>query len=217
MDILRALPHGHSVDDPHPSSAEAVRAVYERHAEAWDRHRAQHFAERVWLDRFVDGMAAPGPVLDVGCGSGAPIAGYLIGRGYDVCGVDLAPAMVAIARARWPGQTWRVDDMRTMVLDRTYAGVVAWDSFFHLRAEEQTPTLERFGQCLAPGGVLLVTIGDTAGEVFGTVEGDRVYHASLGPQTYREVLTEFGFGIEDLALRDPTCGLRSVLLAKKRE
>lgn len=40
---------------------------------------------------------APADVADLGCGTGS-LACLLAGEGYDVTGVDLAPAMVALAR-----------------------------------------------------------------------------------------------------------------------
>jgi SAM-dependent methyltransferase len=50
---------------------------------------------------------APGKVLDVGCGSGEPIARYFVEHGYQVTGVDAVNEMLDIARTRFPDMTWR--------------------------------------------------------------------------------------------------------------
>jgi len=44
----------------------------------------------------VDGM-----VLDVGCGTGEPIARYLMDTGRRVFGVDSSPSMIGICHARF--------------------------------------------------------------------------------------------------------------------
>ena len=190
-----------------------TRATYQRHARAWDDHRAGHLMERPWLQRFAERLPTPGPILDLGCGTGQPIAAYFIERGYEVVGIDFAPAMIDIAQARWPEQTWLVGDMRTLALDRTFAGIVAWNSFFHLTENEQPTALIRFARHLVPGGVLMTTIGDRAGEITGTVEGDAVYHASLSPAGYRTAAHQAGLTVEALTLRDESCGAHSILLA----
>jgi SAM-dependent methyltransferase len=41
-------------------------------------------------------------VLDIGCGSGQPIAAYLAGRGHRVAGIDGSPEMIALFRANLP-------------------------------------------------------------------------------------------------------------------
>jgi ubiquinone/menaquinone biosynthesis C-methylase UbiE len=55
-------------------------------------------------------------VLDVGCGSGRA-AGELAGGGVKAVGVDLDPAMVEIAAARWPAAEFRVADATTLPFD----------------------------------------------------------------------------------------------------
>jgi SAM-dependent methyltransferase len=51
-------------------------------------------------------------VVDIGCGSGV-WARELVDAGHDVLGVDLSPAMIAIARRRVPEADLRVESWRT--------------------------------------------------------------------------------------------------------
>jgi SAM-dependent methyltransferase len=48
-------------------------------------------------------------VVDVGCGSGRAV-GELLSRGVRAIGVDLDPAMVEVARERWPEAEFHVAD-----------------------------------------------------------------------------------------------------------
>lgn len=187
--------------------------VYEEHAAAWDEQRPRVFFEKDWIDRFVDGLPSGGRVLDVGCGAGLPISRYLIEQGFEVTGVDSSPKMIEISRSRMAEATWLVMDMRNLTLTTRFDGIVSWDAFFHLTPNEQRSTIRRFCRHLDPGGSMLLTIGDQAGEVLGWVNGERVYHSSLDPSEYRETLEAAGFENVELSLRDARCGEHSILVA----
>jgi SAM-dependent methyltransferase len=189
--------------------------IYDKHAEAWDRHRSRVFMERTWLDRFISVVPAKSSILDVGCGAGEPIAAYLLASGFCVTGVDGSPAMIENARSRFPDINWFEMDMRELALKRKFNGIVGWDSFFHLNPDEQRSTLQLFCEHLYPGGALLLTIGHEAGEVLGTVAGDRVYHSSLDPDEYRQILNSAGFNNVEITLQDEDCGSHTVLLASQ--
>ena len=72
---------------------------------------------RAAIDRHLP--APPRSVLDVGCGSGQHLE--VLARTIPDCwGVDLLESNVAYARATRPGITFRVGDMRTVRLGRTF-------------------------------------------------------------------------------------------------
>jgi SAM-dependent methyltransferase len=60
------------------SEADRIIEVYQRHAYAWARDRGNRLIEKVWLDRFRALVPVGGAVLDLGCGTGEPLARYLI-------------------------------------------------------------------------------------------------------------------------------------------
>src|SRR5687768_1614343 len=97
------------------SAADRIVDLYERHARAWaaDRRRGS-FQERSWLQRFVAGLPRGASILDVGCGAGEPIAGFLLEAGFEVTGIDSSPAMIEMCRERYPHGEWLVADMRTL-------------------------------------------------------------------------------------------------------
>ncbi|TWB42498.1 class I SAM-dependent methyltransferase [Nitrospirillum pindoramense] len=200
--------------------ADSIIALYQRHGLAWesDRQAGQRRRpdmEGAWLDRFL-ALAPPGPMLDLGCGGGRPMAAYLVDRGRAVTGVDTAPALLDLARARMPAQDWRLADMRGLGLDRRYAGILAWNSFFHLTADDQSALFTVFQRHALPGAALMFTSGPRHGVVLGSYAGEPLYHASLDPAEYRALLDGHGFDVVAFRAEDPDCGGHTVWLARGR-
>lgn len=190
-----------------------VIGLYERNALAYDRERGRTLQERAWLDRFAAALPAGGTVLDLGCGMGEPIARDLIQRGFRVTGVDSSPSMIELCRRRFPDAEWHVADMRELVLSRRFDGTLAWDSFFHLPADDQRAMFPRFRALAGPGAALLFTSGPAEGEAIGSWCGEPLYHASLSPAEYRRLLLENGFAVQAYVEDDPDCGNHTVWLA----
>jgi SAM-dependent methyltransferase len=197
------------------SDADRIMSLYERHAAEWDRRRGPDAVlEKAWLDRFAAFLAPGAAILDVGCGSGQPIARYLLERGFRVTGVDSSPALIELCKRRFPDREWLVADMRTLALGKSFRGLIAWDSFFHLSPEDQRRMFPIFRQHAAPGAPLLFTSGTSHGEAIGEFQGERLYHASLAPEEYRAQLAASGFVVEAFVPADPDCGDHAVWLAK---
>ena len=199
---------------PDPSD---TRDVYERQAAEYDAKRSQALFEARWLARFTACLPTGGHVLDLGCGTGRPIAGWFIAEGFDVVGMDFSPAMLAIARERWPDGDWRECDMRNLDLPERFDGIIAWNSFFHLTPDEQRGCIARIAAHLKPGGSFLTTVGPAAGPVGGTVGSEAVYHASLSPADYATCLEENGLRLTGFMAEDPETQEHSVLMARRED
>lgn len=197
--------------------ADRIVDLYRRHARAWAAARGTTLMERAWLDRFAQMLPPGASVLDIGCGPGQPIAGYLAGMGYEVTGIDGSPEMVAMFRANLPGASAEVADMRKLNLGRRFDGLIAWDSFFHLAPDHQRLMFPTFGAHAAPGAPLMFTSGPAFGEAIGTLEGEPLYHASLDASEYRQLLEANGFDVAAHVREDPGCGGHTVWLARKRQ
>ena len=199
-------------------TADGIIDFYERHARGWvnDRLRTK-LIEKAWLDRFAALIAPGGTILDLGCGPGKPMAAYLLAQGFDVCGVDSSLTMITLARDNFPRAEWILADMRTLALDRSFAAVMAWDSFFHLSFDDQRHMFPVFRTHAAPGAPLMFTSGPRHGEGIGNLFGEPLYHASLAPDEYRSLLEANGFSVVAVKLEDPDCGGHSVWLARRRE
>jgi hypothetical protein len=60
----------------------------------------------------------------------------------------------------------------------------------------------------------MFTTGTHAGEAIGTFKGEPLYHASLDPDEYRELLDQHGFDVVSHVAHDPGCGGRTIWLAQ---
>ncbi len=199
------------------TASEAIIDLYERHAHDYATDRGRRLGgERAWLDRFAELLPSGASILDLGCGSGEPIAAYLIERGFAVEGVDSSPSFIAMCRARFPDRLWHVADMRALVLGQRFHGILAWDSFFHLTADDQRRMFAIFESHTAPDAALMFTSGGAHGESVGSYRGEPLYHASLAPEEYRELLAASGFHVVHHVADDASAGGHTIWLAQRR-
>jgi len=145
---------------------DALRASYDRVADAYVGMRAGDLGAHPWLRAVLGGFAEEvrglGPVLDVGCGPGQ-VSAHLAGLGVDVSGVDLSPRMVEHARRAYPGLSFQVASATELrPAEASLGGVLAWWSLFHLPRASVAAALGELAAALVPGGQL----------VWGTHVGD---------------------------------------------
>lgn len=156
-------------------------------ARVFDRYAARYRDKYLELGLYDPGYAQfcaalpeGAQVLDAACGPGN-VARYLIGRRTDlrVLGIDLAPAMIALARAAVPGAEFRVHDARALAaLDRRFVGIACAFGLPYFTPAEVAGFIASARACLNPGGVLyfsLLTRGDAGAEVQHTEDGEPVY------------------------------------------
>ena len=137
-------------------------AMYGRSAEIYDLLYTgiglKNFAtEAAELNQIIR-SECPGArtLLDIGCGTGALLAEMQ--RWYEVAGVDLSPAMLAVARRRLPEVLLIEADMRTFDLGRTFDAVLCLFSSIGYMTEDgdMERAVGRMAAHVAPGGVLVV-------------------------------------------------------------
>ena len=196
------------------TASRSIIDLYQRHAAAYDRLRGKTLMEASWLDRFLALVPERAAILDIGCGTGQPIARHYSEQGHAVTGVDSAAAMIALCRERFPEGDWQVTDMRKLALGRRFGGLIAWDSFFHLTPDDQRGMFKVFANHAAPGAALMFTSGPAHGEAIGSFEGEALYHGSLAPGEYRALLAENGFSVVEHVAEDPSCGGHTIWLAR---
>lgn len=200
-------------------NAEDVIPTYERIGHIWAQQRRVDLMERAWLDRMIS--TAPRStgkprVLDLGCGAGRPIGTYLAERGLQITAVDAAATMTELYALNVPRSEVIQADMRGLALDRQFDAILAWNSFFHLAVEDQRRMFATFAAHAAPRAALMFTSGHIAGEAIGQVADAPIYHASLDPDAYRDLLKDAGFSVLRFTPEDPDCGQHTVWLAQFR-
>lgn len=191
--------------------------IYNTSAHWFLENRTRTLLEKKYLEQVVQNIPRYGSVLDLGCGTGRPIAEYFIGKGYEVTGVDAAEEMIELCLGLSGLARWLVRDMRTLNLDQSFDALVAWDSFFHLTPDEQRAMFPLFKKHINPKGVLVFTSGPEAGEVYGEVNGFKIYHSSLSTEEYRALLTENSFSVLEHQVEDVSCGGHTVWVAQRTD
>ncbi len=198
-------------------SPEKTIEIYKQYAQEWDTDRnSGEWNDKRWHDRFVSLLRAEAFILDLGCGSGVPVARNLVEHELHVTGVDTSPTMIALCRERMPDQEWIIGDIRTVSLPRKFDGILGWDSYFFLTPDEQGRMFDVFASHAAANGVLMFNTGPCHGDASGTYRCEPLYHASLDPAEYRSLLDRAGFEVLAHVVEDPHAGGRTVWLARSR-
>ena len=195
--------------------AQNIIEIYKKHARTWAELRGQFLYEKAWLDHFLSLLPDHSTILDLGCGPAKPIAAYLIAQGHSVVGVDSSEVMIEMAQENFPEQSWIQVDMRHMYLGQKFQGILAWDSFFHLTQEDQRAMFSIFQKHTEPRAALMFTSGTSHGEAIGNLFGDALYHASLAPEEYKQLLNDHGFQVIKMVAEDADCAGHTVWLAQK--
>ncbi|PWI45810.1 class I SAM-dependent methyltransferase [Streptomyces sp. ICBB 8177] len=188
-----------------------AREFYDAVAEDYVARFRDELPQRPWdraaLGVFAEGVRANGGglVADVGCGPGR-LTGTLRSLGLDVFGVDLSPAMLALAREAHPGVRFTEGSMTALdVADGSLGGLVAWYSVIHVPPARHPEVFAGFHRALAPGGRLQLAfqVGQEAlrvTEPFGRpVALD--FHR-MDPERVRTQLGEAGFAVEAVVVRE---------------
>lgn len=147
------------------SHLNSVRASYDTVAADYARLLGAELAgkplDRAMLAAFAECVRGEDPpggraVADLGCGPGR-VTAHLDGLGVRAFGVDLSPAMVAVARRTYPGLRFEVGSMGALdIADGVLGGVLAWYSTVHTPPSELAPLFVEFARVLAPGGYALI-------------------------------------------------------------
>lgn len=194
---------------------ERVYESYEEIVHWFDDARTKTLMEAEYLNLIVKAIPAGCSILDLGCGTGEPIAQFFIGKGFKVTGVDGSKRMIELCKSRFPNEQWIVSDMREINLNQQFDVILAWHSFFHLDPDSQRRMFKIFATHIKLGGILAFTSGEDEGEVWSDNGGQMLYHASLSTKEYEKLLSENLFQALLHKVRDPECGEATVWVARK--
>jgi len=199
------------------------RASYNAIAAAWDDARMGFYGrEREYVDALLDGLPVAAEILDLGCGTGRPLAEYILARGHRVTGVDQAEALLAIAQTRYPEANWIQGAIESFVPARPVHAIVCWDALFHIERSQHATLLRRSAGMLLPGGRIMLTVGGSAHPAFtDTMFGQTFFYDSHPPDETLALLQHAGF-VPVIAefMNQPTAGRdkgRYAIVARMRQ
>lgn len=140
---------------------------------------------------WADVLPAGASVVDIGCGSGWPVATTLAAMGCSVAGIAPSPTLLAAFRRALPHTDTACEATEdSRFFDRRFDGAVAIGLLFLLPAAAQAALIARVARVLRPGGRFLFTAPRVACRWRDTLTG-RVSR-SLGEGAYRALLTDAG-------------------------
>jgi cyclopropane fatty-acyl-phospholipid synthase-like methyltransferase len=145
--------------------------------------------EREYLDLLLEKTSGGDAVLDLSCGSGCPMAEYVVSRGRRVIGIDQAESLLDMARSNLASERWILGRMEDYELEDVYGAAIVWDSLFHVARAEHESILRRVVRALPAGGRLMLTVGGSAHPPFtNRMFGERFFYDSHPPAETEQVL-----------------------------
>ena len=204
---------------------------YDYIAEQWHSNsRGQAYVDRVllYIERILEGLPPGAKVLDLGCGTGIPIAKHVVQRGFRVTGVDQSKAMLEIARREVPEAELIHGDMIDVPFGDEFKAAVAWDSVFHVERKHHAAIYHKLAKSLEVGGRLLLSVGgsdasdsslnDSDSEGFTSeMYGRTFFYSGYEPEVARRLLEAEGFEIELWEVDDPSSRGHIAVIARRLE
>lgn len=162
----------------------------------WNGRREKTNVEKIIVE-FASKIKPCGNILDIGCGTGVPIAKYLSDRGFFVTGIDIAENQIEMANNNKINNTrFYACDFFDFMPDRKYDGIIAFDSFFHFPKEKQKEIYNTVSGWMEPGAYLLFTHGKNEGETEGEMYGKSFYYSSLETSDVKKLLLKNDLSVE---------------------
>jgi len=178
-----------------------------------------------YVDRVLDGLQPGAKVLDLGCGTGNPIARHIIDRGFRVVGVDQSQKMLAIAEQVIPEAELIHADLIDVQLTDEFAGAILWDSAFHVRREHHAAIYRKVAAALEPGGRMLLSVGGEGAASLDSafpgltsqMYGATFFYDAYEPRLARQLVEAAGFEIELWEVDDPSSHGHIAVLARRAD
>jgi SAM-dependent methyltransferase len=191
---------------------------YDYIAEQWHKNfRGQAYVERTlgYVDKILEGLPPQAKVLDLGCGTGNPIAKHIVERDFRVVGVDQSKRLLEIASTVVPGAELIHADMLEIQFAEKFAAAVAWDSVFHVERKYHSAIYRKLSDSLEPGGRLLLSVGGSEAEDFSEMFGHTFFYSGYAPKVARQLLEAEGFEIEVWEVDDPSSRGHIAVIARR--
>jgi len=196
LDPKRRRPSGRSPDGSGPADPRVhaeTRDYYERNAPAYAQATLR-LSMAPQLSRFASALPRGAAVLDLGCGSGRDLVA-LSSAGFQAIGLDISPALAALAREH-SGCPVTVGDLCDPPYeDGRFDGIWAAACLLHLQRSEIPPTLARLRRLLRPCGRFFASMKVGTGEARSE---DGRWFTYVSAQEWRERLEQAGFDDIDL-------------------
>jgi SAM-dependent methyltransferase len=182
------------------AAKDLVRRGYDVLSARYDEATGAESKYESWIGDLLADLTPESRVLDLGCGSGVPVARALAEAGHQVVGVDISEVQVQRARELVPrGEFLQADATKLDLPGESFDAVVSFYALIHIPLDEQLPLLQRIAGWLRPGGRFVGTTGHQAwtGADENWLDGGApMWWSHADAATYRAWLEQSGLVVE---------------------
>lgn len=190
---------------------------YNKIANEWDKIRSCKIVDNCIID-FCKLLPKNASILDIGCGTGKPIAEYCYSQGFNVTGIDPSIEMIKKASSYIPNAKFINKDLFSFESDQLFDGIIGFDSLWHISHDSQHLIYPKVSSLLKPNGYFIFTAGLTDGVVEGKMFESEFGYAALDKNVIKKLLDENSFKIIKFEenYEHPTTGTRDLLVLAKK-
>ena len=181
--------------DPSEVVRDGYDVIARSYREQKDESTIKLQAFREWLARI-----QKGPVLELGCGSGFPVAMALFNEEIEYLGIDVSQSQIALAKKQFPErqESFVVAEMIDFARDapsQAYGGIIALFAISHLERVHHVELFTHLKRMLKRGGYILFNNG-FGGEGYDEEWlGAPMFWSSFSTDWYEKTALELGFEV----------------------
>jgi 2-polyprenyl-3-methyl-5-hydroxy-6-metoxy-1,4-benzoquinol methylase len=177
-----------------------MKANYDAISQDWDRNRKTLPAkDNALFEYFIESLPPEANILDLGCGTGVPIAQLLANQGFKITGIDRSAKLIQKAQGYVPTASFHQAEIEDYKIEKTYEGIVLWDVIFHLPRALHKPIIERIYDSLTPQGLLILSSGGSEENLPPFTDfmfGIEFFYDAYSVKTLIRSCEEIGFKVE---------------------
>ena len=152
--------------------------------------------EKEFFEQLLKNLPAEPHVLDFGCSTGKPYAGYLIKKGCRVTGIDISQKHIDKARKNYPQATYITGDFSKYSPPGSFNAIISLYAIFHIPRTEHQKLFIKMRNLLEEKGRILITVGAEKGEFINKDWcGAKMAWSTYSPERYLAMLEKVGFEI----------------------
>lgn len=204
--------------DARLTQTEINRASYNAVCREWADYRAKSRIGEC-IAEFERRLTENSDILDIGCGTGYPIASYLSKMGHRITGIDISENMIEEAKAlRLKNADFFVQNIMEYRPQKQFDAVIAFDSIWHVEESRQKELFERISDMLKDGGWLLFTHGKERGTIRGEMFRKTFVYSALDGSEVKKILSDNRMEIVNWLEKyeEPSIGTRDLLVVARK-